>query len=285
MSTLCYNYIGDNMYRKAIKYALNFTRPLATGKVLYKNKKLLNNISTLVLLNENGDILTSGKNAKLFNLAEEINEIYPNILEEIKHSKEKNIKKIEKKYGITDDTIVSLYNILIDVANNPGELKIITHPTLDLAIIKIEKNDGITTNKFPIFSTNKTEAGTSICNFGFAFPEYDAFEYDEEINAIKSNHKIMNFPAFPTEGIITRNIIDQDNNLTMFETSAIVVKGMQGGPVLDVDGKILGIMVDAKHIESLDKNYPFQLDLGLAINSTTIIEFLKENNIKYYEGK
>lgn len=271
------------MFRKTIKNALNYTRPIATGKLLYENNIIVNDISTLIVLNEDGDILTTAKNANLFNLAEELNEIFPNILKEIKESKNKAVKKIEEKYAIKKDTIISIHNILIDIVNNPGRLNIICHPTLDLAIIKLENNKNLSIKKFPIFTSKSIEAGTSICNIGFTLPEYQAFSYDEENFKLKTDHKMMNFPIFPTTGIITRSILDQNENVTMFETSALVIKGMQGGPVLDIDGKVMGLMVDSKHIKSLDKNYPFELDLGLAINSKTIIEFLKENNIKYYE--
>lgn len=272
------------MYRKAIKTSLEYIRPLLTGKLFYENRRILNFISTLIILNEDGDILTTAGNANLFLMAEETNEVYNPLLREIKDSKEKDIKKIEKKYGILKDTIVGIHNMLIDVSSKPGKIDIIKHPSLDLAIIKINSETKVNNiKKFPVFSNKKIELGTSVCFNGFALPEYKTFIYDKDTCTIKTTNEIMNFPVFPCYGAVCRNIADEQGNITMFENSCEVVPGQNGGPVLDLDGNILGIMIGNKIIKSEFINEEFNLKLGIAINSASIIKFLKDNGIKFNE--
>lgn len=269
------------MFKNAFKKTLYYTRPLASGHLYYENRKIVNEINTLIILNENGDILTCSHIADLFLIGDETNEVFKPILQEIKDAKPKDIKKIEKKYNIQKETLIELHNIIIDIANNLGKIEIIKHPYLDLAIIKLKHNDGILIKKFPIFNCSRIEIGTSICNVGFAFPEYNSFEYDKENDCLKNNYKFMNFPIFPLDGIITRNIADSKNITTMFETSVPVLSGQAGGPIINTSGEILGIIIGNKKM--IDKN--ITINLGIGINSQTITEFLKENNIDFEEIK
>ena len=274
------------MFRNAIKNGLEYIRPLLTGKLIYKDKVIMNNLSTLIVLNKNGDILTTLNNAELFLIEDDNNEVYPNILKEIdEESSERKKRKLEEKYGIKDNSIVGIHNIIIDIAKNPGRLNIIKHPYLDLAIIKIEHNKNILVKNFPKFVSTPPEIGTSVCNLGFAFPEYKTFKYDQETHKITTTNEVMNFPVFPNEGIITRNIIDKENNLSMIETSNEVINGTQGGVLLNQDGNVLGMLAGTNIIKSTLPNDDFTMRLGITINSQTIIKFLKDNNIEFEETK
>jgi hypothetical protein len=272
------------MYVKGIKKALKYVRPLATGHLYYQDRKIINGLSSLIVLNKKGDLLTCAHNADLLLIADETNEVFKPIMKEIE-SNPKKVKKIEKKYGINNDTLIGMYNILIDIANKPGKLTIIKHPYLDLAIIKIENNKDLLTSSFPNFINGKAEIGSSVCKVGFAFPEYDTFYYNKDEGGLNANYKFMNFPIFPYEGMITRNVADQKNNITMFEISTPVLPGQAGGAVIDKNGDILGMMIGTNTINIKNKDYNYNLELGVAINSQTIIEFLKENNIEYGEVK
>ncbi len=264
------------MFRKAIKESLNYIRPFLIGK-LYYNNIIANDITTLIVLNKNGDILTTSKNADIFSLCNDYNEIYPNIIKEIKEAKPRNIPKLEKKYGIDNNTIIDMKNILIDISDNPGKLKIIKHDNLDLAIISIENKDNILVKNYPKFSKNKPEVGTSVCTIGFAFPEYKAFTYDEENYNLKSKFDFMNFPIFPTDGIICRNIADSSDNISMFEMTNLIITGQEGGPVINKEGFIEGMIIGSK----LSDDHGFKIKTGIAINNIEIMKFLDDNNIEY----
>ncbi len=265
------------MYRTAIKSALEYVRPFLIGRLFYENKYITNDISTMMVLNKNGDILTTAKTADIFISCSEYNETYPSILKEIKDSKPKNIKKIEEKYGITKDTIVGMHNILIDIADNPGKLTVIKHPYLDMAIISIQNKEELLVENFPKFARKKLEPGDSICTLGFAFPEYKAFKYDEENFKITSDFKLMNFPIFPTDGIMARNIADKNDNISMLEISNLIVPGMEGGPILSKDGLVYGMIVGF----SVIKDVGGLIRLGMGINNIEIMKFLDDNNIEY----
>lgn len=270
------------MFVKAINNGLAFTKPLITNRVFYENRKLINDINTIMILNKDGDLLTCAHVADVFLAYDDINEVFPPILNEIKNASKKEISRIEKKYGINNETVIAIHNILIDVASKPGKLKIYKHEYLNLAIIKMENKTEILANNFPIFNTNRVQVGTSVCGLGFTFPEYDAFEYDIKNEKINVTNKIMNFPIFPITGIITRNVGDSKNNISMFEMNTSVLPGQGGGPVLNQDGFVIGMLVGTKRISSkYFDNMNFNLDLGLAINTETIVKFLDKYNVQY----
>lgn len=269
----------NKMFTKGINKALNYIRPLATGHLYYGNKKIVSSISSLIVLNKNGDLLTTAHNADLFMIADETNEVYTPILKEMQNKSPREIKKIEKKYGINNGSLIGMHNILIDVAENPGKLKVIKHPNLDLAIIQIETKKEVLVDSFPTFLNQNGLIGTSICKIGFALPEYKTFYYDEKSLTLKTNNEFMNFPIFPLEGMITRNIADEKNNVTMFETSSTVLPGQSGGPIINQNGDVIGMIIGVKKITGDN----FKIDLGIGINSQTIIEFLKQNKIEFKE--
>ena len=264
------------MYTKAIKKALEFTRPLLIGRLFYKDRQVINDISTMIVLNKNGDILTTARNADIFLTSSEYNETYEKIIKEI-DSSPKKAKKIEQKYGIKDDTLIGIHSIIMDIAKDAGKLNIIKHPSLDLAVVSIEKKGNIFVKDFPIFAKKNPEIGTDICGVGFTFPEYKAFEYDNENKRIKVNYNYLNFPIFPTNGIVCRNIADKDEKITMFEMNNQIINGQEGGPIMTRDGKLVGMISGYKVIET--NSIPFKI--GIAINIETIKDFLDKNNIEY----
>lgn len=261
------------MFKIAVKEALNFTRPLATG-FYYFDKKIINGLSTLIVLNNEGDILTTASIASLFKLQDELKETYLPIYEELKSLKGRKLTKKLDDYGIKDETLTDILNVIIDIAENPGKVNIIKHEYLNLAVIKFSNHENVLVKDFPKFNENY-EIGQSTCTVGFAFPEYKAFTYDEENRTLKSDFKVMNFPIFPVESIITRNIFDAKENISIFELSSLVEDGMESAPVLNTNGEILGIALGNKKTGNRTLSY--------AITSSIITKFLKENNIKYEE--
>ena len=88
------------MYKKACKEALNYIRPIIIGKKYYNNDTIINDIGTVIVLNNNGDILTTKELAENIYLSIDTNSVFKNIFLELKNKKikekcpNKNNKKI-----------------------------------------------------------------------------------------------------------------------------------------------------------------------------------------------
>lgn len=263
------------MKTNIIQNAIKYTRPLLVGRLFYENKDVSNDILSLIVINKNGDFITTANNADIFIQSGEYNEIYPPILKEIANAKRKN--KLEEKYGIKNNTIVGLSNMIIDVAEKPGKLKITKHPYLDLALVQVGNKEKILVDNYPIFASKTLNVGDEAWSVGFALPEYKAFAYDEENYKIKSTYEFMNFPTFTSAGIVCRNIADKENCISMFEMTNLIFTGQEGGPVIDKKGNLQGMIIGFRIINDagvLSK-------IGVAINKDEIMKFLDDNKIEY----
>ena len=129
------------MFKKACKEALKYTRPIIIGKKYYQNDQIFNDIATLIVLNQYGDILTTKEIAEYFLTAKDTNEIFNKILNEMKSQNNRQIKKTENKYGLNKNTITNVELQIIDVAKSISNLEIIFHKYLNLAIIKSQNKD------------------------------------------------------------------------------------------------------------------------------------------------
>ena len=97
------------------------------------------------------------------------------------------------------------------------------------------------------------------------------------------------------DGIVTRHMVDETGNVSMFETSTPGLRGQSGGPVFSPEGIVYGLQSMTKHIDlNFDVNAsvrrgpnekkvtftPF-INLGVEISSDKILEFLDENGVEY----
>lgn len=267
------------MYKKACKEALNFIRPMIIGKKYYGVNDILNDIGTIMVVNQNGDMITTKEIAENIILSVDTKDVFNPIFAEMQNKNAKQIKKIEKKYDLNDKTITNICIQIVDVAESITNIEIVFHKYLNLALIK-NKNNNLLISKFPKFENSKIMQGQDFVGIGFAFPEYETFIYNKENNDIDLTYKKMNFPSYPITGIVTRNLIDENGNISEFEISNEIYIGMNGGPVLNKEGKVLGMLSSNKNIYV---NNELIKKIGIVINSTDIINFLKENNVEYGE--
>lgn len=279
------------MYKKAIKKNSNFIVPFIEGIKYFDSDEIEHALATMIIVNKKGDIITCKHVANEFVINKELENNYNNLLEELDNNRDAAIKK----YNLEKNTVV-LNNISLPFKLKGNvEIEIKFHKTLDLALIRLK---GVTfeNKNYPIFSKKLPEQGQSVCKLGFAFPEYSYFEYSKKDKKIVfKKDMVSNFPLFPMDGIVTRHIVDQSNNLSMFETSTPGLRGQSGGPVFSPNGIVYGIQSMTKHIDlnfDVDADVkrgnnikhvtftPF-MNLGVAISSCEIIKFLDENNVEY----
>ena len=284
------------MFREAIKKNLNYTRPFFTGERLFDDTKVSSGISAFIILNKDGYVLTCKHVAEKIVQANELEIKYHNYLNELKDKKVSELKKLKEKYDYDSEKVVQLKNLFMNCFEN-GELEqIIFHKYYDLAIVKFANFTNVNTNVFPTFTSINIEPGEMVCKLGFPWPTYDCFSLNTKTNEIEiKNDASFETPAFPIDGMITRIIRDEREKEFAFETSTPGLKGQSGGPVFDSDGNILGIQsattsldlmfdIDAnvirnnKEIHVSEKQF---INLGIAVSSKVIMEFLDDNNIKY----
>ena len=279
------------MYKKAIKKNSNFIVPFIEGIKYFDSDEIEHALATMIIVNKKGDIITCKHVANEFVINKELENNYDNLLEELDNNRDAAIKK----YNLEKNTIV-LNNISLPFKlKGKVEIEIKFHKTLDLALIRLK---GVTfdNKNYPIFSKKLPEQGQSVCKLGFAFPEYSYFEYSKKDKKIVlKKDMVSNFPLFPMDGIVTRHVVDDNNNLSMFETSTPGLRGQSGGPVFSPDGIVYGIQSMTKHIDlnfdvdadvkrgSNTKHVTFTpfINLGVAISSCEIIKFLDENSVEY----
>ena len=284
------------MYKKSIKENSNFLIPFVEGIKYYGSDEIEHALGTMIILNENGDVLTCEHIAMEFIANDKLRQIYPDLVKKIKACKnDKELKKLESEYRLTKDTPV-LTNINLPFMPSEGiDIEIKLHKYLDLAIVKF-KGANLKCDNYPVFSKSVPAQGQSVCKLGFAFPEYSYFEYSKEKeNIVMKKDIVSSFPLFPMDGIVTRHVVDEKGRVSMFETSTPGLRGQSGGPVFSPEGVNYGIQSMTKHLDlnfDVDKTVkrgitdkkvtytPF-LSLGVCVSSNEIIKFLDDNNIKY----
>ena len=280
------------MYKKAIKENSRYLLPFIEGIKYYGSDEIEHGLGTMMVLNEKGDILTCKHIASEFIENDRLSLQYKNIIEDLsKMSKE----EVEKKYNLKYDTpVLTNINLPFNI-NGEVSIEIKFHKYLDLAIIRFS-GVNIKCDNYPVFSKTKPLQGQSLCKLGYAFPEYSYFEYSNSEHKIVLKNKIeAHFPLFPMDGIVTRHMVDETGNVSMFETSTPGLRGQSGGPVFSPEGIVYGLQSMTKHIDlNFDVNAsvrrgpnekkvtftPF-INLGVEISSDKILEFLDENGVEY----
>jgi hypothetical protein len=153
---------------------------------------------------------------------------------------------------------------------------------------------------FPIFAgdTSVLKPGKYLCRYGFPFPEFTNFSYDEAadtINWTKSGR--LDTPAFPIEGMVTRNIEDEYHKTVGFEMSTPGLRGQSGGPVFDNEGKVWGMQCATAHLdldfdvdqevirEGVKKRIKDSAFLHVArcIHVDVLKSFMRENGVSFSE--
>lgn len=272
------------MFKRPFDKPIAYTRPMLTGKLVYGNRNIINEISTLIVINSDGDILTTAHNADKITLAVKIKHVFSDIMEEIaSQTRKRKIKQIEKKYGITSDTVIDLYNIIVDVYEKTPKFNIIKHDYLDLAVIKTEEENDSFVKEFPVLKKQKRLIGDDVYSIGFAFPEFVAFK--EKNNKVVLDEKFIRHPFYPTKGLAERHIADSKRKITMFESSLKFANGMQGAPVFNDNSEVIGMIAGERNIDFIDENKRLNyMKTTYSISSNEIMEFLDKNKIKYNEG-
>lgn len=287
------------MFKKAIKDNLECVKAISTAYKTPYQDELVTSMFSIVLINDDGWALTTKQIANNIVVADKLHGVYEDIKKELIENRVPP-KKIYKKYGLKEDSAMILKNVFLNTLTSWSGMKILAHDYLDLALIKFEEPKGILCKKFPIFALDNPVQGESLCRLGYPYPEFKAFKYDHATKDIILNDLIDNgLQVMPLDGMLTRNLLDESGNMSLFELSGNSLMGQIGGPVINTKGEIVGLKVGTAYkdpefdIKSSIKRklkevnveqYNF-VPLSLCANVNTLKKFMDDNKVKYNTKK
>jgi hypothetical protein len=290
------------MFASACKNAKEFTFPIIISSRQFDGK-CSTGIGTYIIINEEGWIVTAWHIVEsIKQLIESNNSYNSSVSIRAQIESDDSLKKHEKmrelnKHKISP-TAITNFSIFygdptLSVSNFSGI------PEIDLAIGKLSNFNPTMVKVYPCFKDpiQGMEPGTSLCKLGFPFHEIKP-TFDINSSAFNLPDGSLPVPLFPIEGIFTRNILIspigvRQYELKYIETSSPGLRGQSGGPTFDVHGNIWAIQSSTRHLplgfggannmttkqkDILENQY---LHVGWGVHSESIINFLKENNIKF----
>ena len=211
------------------------------------------------------------------------------------------MKGLELKYKYHAHTTSQLKVNFLDCVDTMTGFTVHMHPTLDLAILRFNGFNRLQYNGHAVFmkDTTQIKQGMSMCRLGFPFPEFTNFKFNAATDDIEwTNEGSNRSPRFPMDGMVTRFLADQQQQLYGIELSTPGLRGQSGGPLFTKNGIVCGMQFSTKHLhlgfDLVDKDiivnnqhkkvsdYSF-LHLGQCIHADAIKNFLKQHNVPFYE--
>ena len=293
------------MFTEAIEKVAAFTRPIHSIQRTFGGKKIIPGAATLFFVNELGFAITCKHVVEMLTASDRLNKQYQQFKTERDKLPrdgrfQKNLKGLELKYHYSAESTLQIKNSFVDCVDSLSGFTTHMHPKYDLAIIKFNDFNKLHYQGHALFKkeTIQIKQGEFLCRLGFPFPEFTNFEYLEKQDDIAwTPSGIRQSPRFPLEGMVTRFLADE-GGLYGIEMSTPGLRGQSGGPLFNKDGIVYGMQFSTKHLhlgfDLVDKeimmnnkikkvsDYAF-IHLGQCIHASVIKDFLKQNNVKYYE--
>ena len=295
------------MYVQAIEEISKFTRPIHTIARYYGNDFVTPWAASLFFVNNQGVAITCKHVAENWINQDFINNNYQKfkVEKELLGSKidaiyQLKLNELEKKYNYTiHQTSIQIQNRIMDSFDIISGFDCILHPNLDLAIIKFNGFNRCLYQSNAVFVADNIpiKQGKSLCRLGYPFVEFSNFEYDSSNDRIDFNQSgNLNTPSFPLDGIITRNLIDENKRIWGIEMSTPGLKGQSGGPLFDSNGLVYGMQSATNHLhlgfdiigkeiisegQKVTLNIQPHLHVGHCVAANEIKDFLKTNQINF----
>ncbi|WP_299252975.1 serine protease [uncultured Cytophaga sp.] len=293
------------MFVEAIDKVSNYTRPIHTIMRTYGGKQIIAGAATMFFVNNLGYAVTCKHVVDMLIASENINQQYAAFKAERDRlpndSKYKsNLKGLELKYKFTPETVIQIKITFVDAVDQMSGFTMHLHPTLDLAILKLNDFKKVMYTDVAVFKKNGAEIkqGETMCRLGFPFPEFTNFRFNEAADDIEwTAEGVTHSPRFPIDGMVTRFLADP-SGIVGIELSTPGLKGQSGGPLFNKSGYVCGMQSSTKHLhlgfdlietEILINNklkkvtdYSF-IHLGQCVHVDQIKAFLDEHKIMYNE--
>lgn len=293
------------MFIEAIERVSAFTRPIHTIMRTYGGKQIAPGAATIFFVNQQGYAVTCKHVVELLLASESINLNYLNFKAEKNRlpndaKYKSNLKGLELKYKLNLDSLIQIKSSFVDAVSSMSGFTVHIHPTVDLAILKLNDFENILYSDVAVFKKNGAaiKQGERLCRLGFPFPEFTNFRYNELADDIEwTSEGVIHSPRFPIDGMVTR-FLAENNSIYGIELTTPGLKGQSGGPLFNKEGIICGMQSSTKHLhlgfDIIEKeilidnqlkkvtDYSF-IHLGQCIHVDIIKSFLDEHKVMYYE--
>lgn len=290
------------MFSVAYEIASQYTRPVIISHRFY-NGKIVSGLGSFIILNEEGWILTAAhliEPIHIFNThAKAIQEFRKSQMAVDQHPNLSPQAKLQKKQQLQPNPqwITNLSHWWGHDSHRIKQFKIFKEN--DIAIGKIDNYDPGFCSHYPVFmDPSKLKLGSSVCKLGFPFYNVKA-TFNKQMKAFQFDRSIFPIPRFPIDGILTRYSHSGKSKVTgldirFIETSSPGLRGQSGGPLFDVDGKVMGIQSHTRHLplgfspkvkkgEEEVEEHQF-LNVGVCAHVQSIIAFLEQQGVAVNVG-
>ena len=294
------------MFVNAIEEVGRFTRPIHTITRNYNETVVSPGAATLFFVNELGVAITCRHVMEVLGYRQAINEKYEKFKGD-KASIGKNnkfnqrLKALETTYQYGEGALIQVKEWFAGVTSDPtATYRWVSHPVYDLSILFFENLKNPMYQSYARFVKNGSDLkqGKFLCRLGFPFPEFTNFQYNQTTDDIEwIAGGIAETPRFPIEGMLTRHLM-HDGRIHGLELSTPGLRGQSGGPLFDEKGLVCGMQSGTNHLHlGFDmKNFEFRangrnirvnnqpfLHVGHCVHVDIIKDFLRDNNVKFYE--
>ena len=181
-------------------------------------------------------------------------------------------------------------------ADGPGIIAGHIDTFADIALLQLSSFGKLGIGTFARFRavTNRLAQGTSLCRLGFPFHHVVA-TFDEALGQFRLGAGTLPVPRFPLDGILTREILIQDQTgsrtVECIETSSPGLRGQSGGPIFDVSGRVCAIQTKTMHLPlgfnpslvaagQTVVEHQF-LNVGIGTHSSELMKFMDKCNVSY----
>lgn len=294
------------MFVEALDQVDQFTRAIHFICRYHGSAEIIPQTATMFFVNEQGCAITCKHVADNLIYSDKFYTRYLQFRKEFRHFEREKVaalekKRLEEKYGLRSDSLIRIKSSFPDSVNGDYRLVIHRHPVYDLAIVQFQGYSEIKYKGFARLLKDETKVrpGRTLCRLGYPFPEFSNYRFNKDTDDIEwSQSGRISTPAFPIDGIITRQVADQ-NGIFGIEMSTPGLKGQSGGPLFDTKGIVYGMQSATQHLhlgfdqvnrevisEGIRKrvsNFPF-LNVGRCVHVRIIKEFLRAKKIKFYEA-
>ncbi|GAB3251586.1 hypothetical protein GCM10027347_10110 [Larkinella harenae] len=294
------------MFVEAIERVDPFVRPIVSIVRRYGSSEVIPACSTMFFVNEFACAITCKHVAEQLLNSDAIHHNYMKFQGERRsiprdRNQTRRLEELESKYTLRQESIIRIKSQFVNTVDRFTEITYHFHPTQDLAVIQFKGYNQLKYNAFATFlrDSSKVKPGRTLCRLGYPFPEFTNYRFNSDLDDIEwTTEGRSNTPRFPIDGIITR-LRGENNEIVGIEMSTPGLRGQSGGPLFDTNGIIYGMQSSTRHLhlgfdiedrevivngrQTRVSNYPF-LNVGQCVHVDIIKKFLRDLNIKFYEG-